>query len=171
MNRILRTFGVMLLLALTALSAFAQSGATAAITGTVNDESGNIFPGATITATNTATGFTHTATAGGDGKYTLAGLPPANYRIDVSAPSYKASSREVRVLVGQNLNMDFRLSPDLVLLESITVVGSTAVETETSEIATNVTRQQIENLPQNDRNFLNFAALAPGVLRKIFFQN
>lgn len=163
MNRILRTFGAMLLLALTAVSAVAQSGATASITGTVNDESGNVFPGATITATNTATGFTHTATAGADGKYTLAGLPPASYRIDVSAPSYKASSREVRVLVGQSLNIDFKLSPDLVLLESITVVGSTAVETETSEIATNVTRQQIENLPQNDRNFLNFAALAPGV--------
>ncbi len=163
MNRILRTFGVMLLLALTALSAVAQSGATASITGTVNDESGNVFPGATITATNTATGFTHTATAGAEGKFTLAGLPPANYRIDVSAPSYKASAREVRVLVGQSLNIDFKLSPDLVLLEQITVVGSTAVETETSEIATNVTRQQIENLPQNDRNFLNFAALAPGV--------
>ena len=29
------------------------------------------------------------------------------------------------------------------------------------EAATNVTRQQIENLPQNDRNFLNFATLAP----------
>ena len=36
-------------------------------------------------------------------------------------------------------------------------------ETETTEVATNVTQQQIENLPQNNRNFLNFAALAPGV--------
>ena len=42
-------------------------------------------------------------------------------------------------------------------------MGSAAVETRTSEVATNVTPQQIENLPQNDRNFLNFAALAPGV--------
>ena len=49
------------------------------------------------------------------------------------------------------------------LTEAITVVGAAAVETRTSEVATNVTPQQIENLPQNDRNFLNFAALAPGV--------
>ena len=34
---------------------------------------------------------------------------------------------------------------------------------ETSEVATNVTREQIENLPQNNRNFLNFAQLAPGI--------
>ena len=48
------------------------------------------------------------------------------------------------------------------------------METKTSEVATNVTTQQIENLPQDDRNFLNFAALAPGIrlstdpTRKVF---
>ena len=30
-------------------------------------------------------------------------------------------------------------------------------------VGTSVSQQQIENLPQNDRNFLNFANLAPGV--------
>ena len=161
MFRTFAVFAAMLLFAGVAVTALGQT--TATITGTVNDESGNIFPGATIVATNTASGFTHTAVAGADGRYTLAGLPAANYRIDVTAPSYKGTTREVRVLVGQSLEMNFRLTPDLVLMEQITVVGSTAVETETSEVATNVTRQQIEGLPQNDRNFLNFAALAPGV--------
>ncbi len=152
-----------LLLALTALTAAAQS-TTATIRGTVNDESGNAFPSAEITATNVNTGFTNSTVAGTDGAFQLAGLAPGVYRIDVVAPSYKASSKEVRVLVGQTLELDFRMTPDLVLMESITVLGATAVETETSEVATNVTRQQIEQLPQNDRNFLNFAALAPGVL-------
>lgn len=161
-TRITALLGVMLLLTALAGSAWAQT-TTATITGTVHDESGNVFPGATITATNTASGFTNATTAQADGRFTLAGLAPASYRIDVTAPSYKGSAKEVRVLVGQNLTLDFRLLPDMVMSEEITVVGSTAVETETSEIATNVTRQQIENLPQNDRNFLNFAALAPGV--------
>jgi outer membrane receptor protein involved in Fe transport len=161
MFRTFAVFAAMLLLAAFAVTAVAQT--TATITGTVHDESGNIFPGATITATNTANGFTHTATSGPDGRYTLAGVPAASYRIDVAAPSYKGASKEVRVLVGQNLDLNFRLTPDLVLMEQITVVGATAVETETSEIATNVTPRQMESLPQNDRNFLNFAALAPGV--------
>jgi hypothetical protein len=164
MHRILKPLGITLLVVLITVSAVAQSSTTATIKGVVNDEAGNVFPGATITATNTATGFTHSATAGSSGDFTLAGLPPATYRIDVTAPSYKGASKDVTVLVGQSLDLNFRLTPDLVLLESITVVGSTAVETETSEIATNVTRRQIESLPQNDRNFLNFAALAPGVL-------
>ena len=37
------------------------------------------------------------------------------------------------------------------------MTGRRLVETRTSEIATNVTADQIENLPQGNRNFLNFA--------------
>ena len=46
----------------------------------------------------------------------------------------------------------------------MTVVGDTRlVDTRTSEVTTNVTQEQLRYLPQNSRNFLNFAALAPGV--------
>ncbi|MFY7851924.1 MAG: TonB-dependent receptor plug domain-containing protein [Brevundimonas sp.] len=44
------------------------------------------------------------------------------------------------------------------------MTGRRIFEVRTSEVATNVTRQQIEDLPQISRNFLNFAALAPGVV-------
>ncbi len=163
MHRILTSLAVVLLVVVAPI-ALAQTSAT--ISGTVNDESGNIFPGAVVTATNTASGFTHTATVGAQGRFTLAGLPPATYRIDVTAPSYKGSSREVQVLVGQNLELNFRLTPDLVLMENITVIGEgtqVLVDTRTTEVSTNITQQQIENLPMNNRNFLAFAGLAPGV--------
>jgi hypothetical protein len=138
-------------------------GTTATIRGKIVDEGGNPFPTAEIVATDVASGFTHTATAGADGTFLMPGLTPGSYRIDVTAPSYKGATKDITVRVGQTLDVDFRLTPDLVLMESITVMGAAAVETRTSEVATNVTPQQIENLPQNDRNFLNFAALAPGV--------
>jgi hypothetical protein len=164
MFRTFAVFAAMLLFAGVAVTALGQT--TATITGTVTDESGNMFPGATIVATNTASGFTHTANAGGDGRFTLAGLPPATYRIDVSAPSYKGSSRAVQVLVGQNLELNFRLTPDLVLMENITVLGEgtqVLMDTRATEVSTNITQQQIESLPMNNRNFLAFAGLAPGV--------
>jgi outer membrane receptor protein involved in Fe transport len=155
---------ILILIAALPWSVAVAQTSTATLRGVVNDESGNVFPGAEITATSLTSGFTRSATAGSDGRYTLAGLTPGRYRIDVTAPSYRASSREITVLVGQELDMNFRLTPDLVVMEQITVIGTTPVEMETSEVATNVTRQQIEGLPQNDRNFLNFASLAPGVL-------
>ena len=43
------------------------------------------------------------------------------------------------------------------------VTGDLLVDTRTPEVATNVTEEQIRYLPQSTRNFLNFAALAPGV--------
>lgn len=65
--------------------------------------------------------------------------------------------------MGQGVDLDFRLTADLVYAENVTVIGDQVVDIKTSQIATNVTSEQIRNLPQNDRNFLNFAALAPGV--------
>ena len=43
------------------------------------------------------------------------------------------------------------------------VTGNLLFDTRTPEISTNVTEDQIRYLPQSTRNFLNFAALAPGV--------
>ncbi|HEX9982230.1 MAG TPA: TonB-dependent receptor [Thermoanaerobaculia bacterium] len=161
MNRFTALFA--LFLALFGTLAYGQT-TTSTIRGVVQDESGNPFPGAVLVATNAASGFRHTATAGSTGNFQLVGLTPGTYTIEVSATSYKESTRNVTLRVGQTLDLDFRLTPDLVLTESITVVGSEAVETRTPELGTNVSPLQIESLPQNDRNFLNFAALAPGVL-------
>ena len=153
----------LLLMLLVAASPVIAQTTTATLRGTVQDESGNAFPGAEVTATNVATGYRNTSIATSDGSFSLGGLTPGRYRIDVSAPSYNASSSEVTLLVGQNLNVDFRLTPNLVVMEEMTVVGSVPVEMETHEVTMNVSRQQIENLPQSNRNFLNFAGLAPGV--------
>jgi outer membrane receptor protein involved in Fe transport len=164
--------GVVLLIAATTV--FAQTSTTAALRGKVVNDAGAAIANAEINAVETSTGFVKTVTSRSDGTYTLAGLTPGTYNIVVAAPSFEPKSQVVTVLVGQSLELDFHVSTTPVLKESITVVGSQAVETRTSEIATNVTTQQIENLPQDDRNFLNFAALAPGVrlstdpLRKTF---
>jgi outer membrane receptor protein involved in Fe transport len=151
---------VALLLAATTL---AQTSTTATLRGKVTNDAGSPVANAEINAVNTATGFVKTVTSRSDGAYSLAGLSPGTYNLVVAATGFEPRSQTLTVLVGQSLELDFRVSATAVLKESITVVGNQAVETRTSEIATNVTTQQIENLPQDDRNFLNFAALAPGI--------
>ena len=153
-----------LLLCIVAVTAMQAQTTTSALRGKVTDESGNAFSTATVTATAVASGYRHDATASADGSYNLGGLVPGVYRIEVVAPAYRATTKEIQLLVGQTVDINFSLRPDLVLMESVTVVGNTPVEMTSSEISTNVTTQQINNLPQNDRNFLNFAALAPGVI-------
>jgi hypothetical protein len=170
----LRHRWLVLLLALAvAGSAFGQS-STATLRGKITNAQGNSVANAEINAVETSSGFVHTVNSRPDGTYTLAGLTPGLYNIVVAAPGYEPKSQDVTVLVGQTIDLNIRMTPTAVLTESITVVGTQAVETKTSEIATNITTQQIENLPQDDRNFLNFAALAPGIrlstdpLRKTF---
>jgi Carboxypeptidase regulatory-like domain/TonB dependent receptor len=136
---------------------------TATIQGTVTDASG-VLPGATVTAREIQSGFTHEAASGTDGSFTLAGLRPGRYEITVAVSQYKPEAKTVEVLVGQAVTLNFRINPDVVVTESVTVVGDTRlVDTRTSEVTTNVTQEQLRYLPQNSRNFLNFAALAPGV--------
>jgi outer membrane receptor protein involved in Fe transport len=151
-----------LLIGALAVSALAQT-STANIRGKVTNDSGGALAGATITAVGTASGFIKTSTAGADGMFQLGGLTPGEYSITVEATGFEARSQTVTVLVGQNLNVTFAMAPTSVISESITVIGEQAIDMRTSEASTNVTTQQIENLPQDDRNFLNFAALAPGV--------
>jgi hypothetical protein len=148
---------------LVAATAVGQTSTTAILRGTVTNDSGSPVANAEINAVNTGSGFVKTVKSGSDGAYTLAGLSPGTYNIVVAAPGFEPKTQDITVLVGQSLQLDLRVSTTAVLKESITVVGNQAVETRTSEIATNVTTQQIENLPQDDRNFLNFAALAPGI--------
>jgi outer membrane receptor protein involved in Fe transport len=160
MKRTLLIFGMALLIA---AAAVAQTSTTATLRGRITNDAGAAVANAEINAVNTNSGFVKTVRSGPDGAYTLAGLSPGTYNIVVAATGFEPKSQDITVLVGQSLQLDLRVSTQAVLKESITVVGNQAVETRTSEIATNVTTQQIENLPQDDRNFLNFAALAPGV--------
>jgi hypothetical protein len=157
-----------------AVGALAQSSTTATIRGRVFDSSGAGIGNAEINAVSTTSGFVRTTRSSPDGTYTLAGLTPGEYNIVAAASGFDPISQAVTVLVGQSLEMNIEVSTTSTVRESITVVGTQAVETKTSEVATNVTTHQIENLPQDDRNFLNFAALAPGIrlskdpLRKTF---
>jgi outer membrane receptor protein involved in Fe transport len=145
-----------------ALPAAAQL-TTATIRGKVTNANGTALPAAEIDAVNTASGFVKTVQSAPDGSFTMAGINPGEYNLVIAAPGFQARNETIRVLVGQNIEMNFVMSPDAAMNQNITVVGNQLVETRTSEAATNVSPQQIESLPQGDRNFLNFAALAPGI--------
>jgi len=162
MRRTFQTLLYVLLIGIVALSAFGQS-STATIRGKVTNEAGSPLGNAEINAVNTASGFVKTVHSGADGNYLLAGLVPGEYNLVVAAQAYEARSETVTIRVGQTIDMNLKLSPTAVVNESITVVGNQLIDTKATEIGTNITPQQIEALPQFDRNFLNFAAMAPGV--------
>ncbi len=62
---------------------------TGSITGYVRDKSGAVLPNATVTATQTATGYTRTVSADSSGQYSILALPPGRYRLTASVPSFQ----------------------------------------------------------------------------------
>jgi len=144
---------------------------TSTIRGTVSSGT-TVTPGAVVTAVNVGTNATSRATAGPDGTYVLTGLRPGTYDIGVAGTDGAAASKErVIIGVGETATLDINTAASTAATTGtegaqsgdIVVTGRRLAETKTSEVATNVSREQIENLPQNNRNFLNFAALAPGI--------
>ena len=147
---------------LTGVPAAAQV-STSTIQGIVSDATG-VLPGAIVTAKEVSSGFTQETVSGSDGAFALAGLRPGQYQITVAVSQYKPQAKTVEILVGQTVTANFRITPDVVYTEAVSVVGDTRlVDTRKPEVTTNVTREQLRYLPQNSRNFLNFASLAPGV--------
>src|SRR5439155_12706897 len=151
-----RTLWMLLMMLVIAAGAMAQS-TTATIRGKVENERGNSIAKAEINAVSTQSGFVKTVNTGSDGSYQLNGLTPGEYQIVVAATGYEPRTETVTVLVGQNLEMNLRLSPTAFLAESITGVGNQGVGRKRSEVGTNLTTNKIENLRKEDRNFLNFA--------------
>lgn len=166
MTRVLRA-ALLATAMLGATPALAQL-STATVRGIVTADGTAPAPGTTVVARNAQSGFTTRATVGADGGYALSGLQPGRYTISYAGAGGKTVTRDVIVSVGQTADLDVALSGQ----EEIVVTGGRrTVEVKTSEVATNVTTRQIENLPQSSRNFLNFTALAPGIKANLNPQN
>ncbi len=155
-------------LSLAAASGAAAQVATSTIRGSVT-EGAVAEAGATVVARDLATGFTARTTANANGGYILSGLRPGTYEIAVTTTDGQTTSDVVTIGVGQVGELDLSVGGEVATETSATDVGDVIVtgrrlaEVRTPENATNVTTQQINTLPQINRNFLNFAALAPGV--------
>ena len=136
---------------------------TGTIRGTVTGEGGIAITGADIMAKNLATGVMRSTTSRADGFYVLPGLVPASYELTARNIGSGAVTRMVTVQIGATQIQDFNLSAKAITLQEIVAVGAATPETRTSELATNVSAAQISKLPTPSRNFLDLAALAPGV--------
>src|SRR5207245_1900990 len=147
--------------ALVARAAPAQT-STGSIRGYVRDSSGAPLAGARVIAVNVQTAAQREVVAQASGFYALLGLVPAEYEVTARHIGMAPQKLRVRVLIGEVFPLDFRLAASAIQVGAVTVAVASGVETRTSEVATNVTQQQINNLPTSSRNFLDLAVLAPG---------
>jgi hypothetical protein len=148
--------------------AFAQAQANAAdLRGYVRDPQNAAVPNATVTARNPATDFVRTTTTNNDGFYQLINLPPGVYQVTAEAPNFtRAVLPNVTLTVGQAASLDIPLQIGNVG-ESVTVnaANTDIVETERTAVADTIDQQRIDNLPINQRDYINFSLTVSTVTR------
>ncbi|HET9706313.1 MAG TPA: TonB-dependent receptor [Vicinamibacterales bacterium] len=137
---------------------------TGTLIGKIVDEQGAVIPGATVSATNPATGFNRVAVSDAEGIYRLNALPVGDYDLIVELAGFAGVERKgVIVNVGQTLTIDFSLRVATVA-ETVQVVAATPlIESSVSSVGGVVDLGRIESIPLNGRQFANLAATLPGV--------
>ncbi|HVE80147.1 MAG TPA: carboxypeptidase regulatory-like domain-containing protein [Gemmatimonadaceae bacterium] len=154
--------GLLLALAAPAARAAAQT-TTGNVRGFVTAAAGSPVADAQIAARDLQTNQIRGTTTTASGSFYLGGLRPSRYEVTVRRVGFGPQSRPAQVLIGQTIDVNFALTETTIALEAVQVIGQAATtETRTSEIATNITQAQIENLPTFERNVLDLAKLAPG---------
>ncbi|HJP93934.1 MAG TPA: TonB-dependent receptor [Pyrinomonadaceae bacterium] len=162
-SRLVGSFQIPALLTILLLCAnvtFGQAQSNAAdIQGTVKDATNALVPNATVTARNPNTNFSRSATTNDEGLYRIINVPPGDYEITVEAPNFKkAVLPKITVTVGQAAEVNVTLEPGQ-LSESVTISDATSeiIETSKTAVATTIDQQRINNLPINERNYINFS--------------
>src|SRR5262249_52891399 len=151
-----------LLIAL-AIAASAQT-PTGALQGSVTDPAKAIISDAVVTVKNKQTGAERAVSSKSSGEFFINNLLPGEYEVKVVAKGFKTNIASVTIQVGNTSTLEVALEVGDAS-ESVVISGdsTTLVNPADYKVDGVITRQKIDSLPLNGRNFLQLASLEPGV--------
>ncbi len=144
------------------VSCFGQSN-YASLSGTILDPQRRAIPGASIQLISTGTRAVRQVTSNEQGLYQISALLPEEYKLNVQATGFSASTQTVRLEVGQQMTCD-------VTLKLTSVTGTVNVQSDTvnvlrttdASVGEVVERTSIRNLPLNGRMLIDLVLTVPG---------
>ena len=166
MNTALYRFAVLLaLLSFASIGILeAQTAVTGAINGSVRDPANAVVTGASVEATNTATGVSDQTLTNSAGLYRFPSVLPGVYSITIKKEGFEQYTRQdINIQAGTVVPLDVVL-PVGSTSATVTVSGHTPVlQTDTVEVSQTILQKQIESLPTFGNNITRLSLLAPGV--------
>ena len=133
------------------------------LVGTIRDSSGAVVSGATVSATNTATGITAKTTTTGEGDYEFPSLRTGVYTITATAKGFaQAVAQDITISVGSRQRIDLKLAPGQTTTTVEVSDVALQLETDSSQREQTITNYQSEALPLVSRNFSDLLALVTG---------
>ncbi len=164
---------ILSLLLVAALSVSSRAQAVyGSIFGTVTDPQGARVVGAVVTVTDLTKNVTTNGQTNESGNYIVTHLIPGRYGVKVERQGYRIVIQEIEVKADVAARTDFPLEIETVTGQ-VTVTAESqrgSLKTDRADVATNLDQQQIEDLPNFDRNFTKFELLSPGT-QQLFWQH
>lgn len=136
----------------------------AQLNGTIQDSSGHVVVGGTVSLRDLSTNHTYSAVSNTSGYYVAPNLPPGQYELTVQYSGFaKYVQNGITLTVGQVATVDVTLKV-AAAGEVVTVTTEApAVEPSRTEISQVIDTHEIQSLPTSTRQFVDFALLTPGV--------
>lgn len=164
MGKSARMISLISIMLMSCLTVMAQQAPSGTMRGTVTDPSRAVLAGATVTIKNKSTSAERVATTGSDGAYLIGNLVPGEYELKITMSGFKSQLVVVNVQIGETLTLDTSLeigqTSETVVVSAETV---TTINTADFKVDGVISRQKVDGLPLNGRNFLQLASLEPGV--------
>lgn len=149
---------------LCAMTAGAQSITTGEVLGRVVDETGAPIEGAIVTVRSEAVARSVFDRSDSSGRYRIANLHPGNFKVAATAEKYVGPTVSVNVRVGSSMKVDLQMVSVGAFSSELTVTASAPpVESVTSQVNKYVSLDEIQNLPLQNRQFLDVLQIVPGV--------
>jgi hypothetical protein len=138
----------------------------AAVHGTVKDPSGAVIPGAMVTALNTSTGISTTATTNGSGYYIFTQLHIGGpYTISVDKTGFKTfQSTGLMLNLNDNREVDAKMAVGATSQTVQVTTSAVQVETSDTQLKTMVSGTEIMEMPLLGRDATELEKSAPGVV-------
>ena len=137
------------------------------LTGTVQDPTGAVIPGAVVVLTSQGTGETRSVTADSHGAYLFVNLLPAQYTISIDAKGSfsKFTERDIPIEVNRESRIDIALKVGTVSEEVVVSTAASELQTETADVNHEISQTEISELPltsSQGRSFQALYTLIPG---------
>ncbi len=148
------------------LTAQAQQTVTSAtLSGRVEDSSGAVVQGVSVTIRNLETNATQTMVSDGEGRFRFPYLHVGRHELVVAKSGFARLTRQLTLTVGQAVDLPLKLAVGGVAENVEVTTDLPGVESTRTQVAETLLPREIDDLPLNGRNYLDLAALTPGVTR------
>ncbi len=152
-----------LLAILAALHSSAWAQFNASLSGTVQDTSGAVVSGATVTLTNNGTQAVKTATSSAQGYYAFNELAPGAYTLAAAAPGFQGSTQAITLAAETPRNIDIKL-PVGAAAQTVTVSANDVpvLNTADGSVGTTISAADVTRLPTFGRDPYELLRTTPG---------